>query len=121
VIRWELFMPDGRVVEGRGQDAPEGMKLSELAAEAVAGRYQHPAGTTVYVAGKTDLLWTVQHVIAAGPDARAHGLPPVSKALGLTPACSACRVWMMPNGDVGIGRSVEEVAAAYRAFAQARA
>ena len=121
MIRWELFMPDGRVVEGRGQDAPEGMKLSELAAEAVAGRYQHPAGTTVYVAGKTDLLWTVQHVIAAGPDARAHGLPPVSKALGLTPACSACRVWMMPNGDVGIGRSVEEVATAYRAFAQARA
>ena len=119
-IRWELFMPDGRVVEGHGQDAPEGMKLSTLAADAIAARFVHPAGTTVYAAGKLSLSWTVQQVYAVGPLAVAHGLARSSKALSLSPLGEALRVFLMPNGEVGVGRSVEEVGLAYQAFAKAR-
>lgn len=119
-VRWELLMPDGRIVAGEGQDAPAGMKLSTLAKDALHARFVHPAGTTVYVAGSTELRWTVQHIFAAGKEAARHRLPQRCKALGLSTK-EGGKVWIMPNGELGIGRTVEEVGVAFREFAMARA
>jgi len=113
-------MPDGRILEGRGQDAPAGLKLSTLAADAIHASFTHPAGVPVYVAGKADILWTVQNVFTQGKTARGHRLPPTCKAMGIMPTREGARVWIMPNGDINIARTIEEAGETYRAFALAR-
>ena len=125
-IRWELLMPDGRVIEGEGQDAPAGMKLTDLAKDALHARFTHPAGTVVYVAGPASLRWTIQNIHSFGKRGQRflveHGVKPTTKALGiagrgdkLNPA-TALLVWIMPLGAIGIGGSVEHVEAAWNAF-----
>ena len=120
MIRWELLMPDGRIIAGRGQDAPAGLKLSTLAADAIHARFNHPAGVPVYVAGEAGILWTVQNVFTQGKTAKGHRLPPTCKAMGIMPTREGSRVWIMPNGDIGIASTVEKVGESYRAFALAR-
>ncbi len=123
-IRWELFMEDGRIVRGEGQDAPGPLKLSDLARDAIHARFIHPAGTLVYVAGSTELVWTIQNLISYEGDAkkhmvqqlaRGHLMLPKSKALGLT-VRDGSKVWMFPDGSLGIGRSIEDAGRAWMAF-----
>lgn len=119
-ISWELFMPDGQLIEGRGQDAPGGMKLSTVAAEAAAARFRTATGAWVYIAGAADLVWTVQNIFSYGERGVAHlvnsGVKPHTKALGVGTPREGCRLWIMPNGDLGIGRSVEDIGLAWQAF-----
>lgn len=111
-IRWALFMPEGKVIHGSGPDAPGSLKLSNLARDAVHLMFQHPAGPPIYVSGSADLLWTVRGIV--GTDWRA-------RALGLLPILEGSRIWLMPDGSLGIGRTTQEVAVAYDAFARATA
>ena len=112
-------MEDGSIVEGEGQDAPAGMKLSELAADAVHARFVHPGGTEVFVFGPVVLHWTIQNVLSYGDKSKdkRHVLCPHSKALSLRSSYEHAKVFVMPDGTVGIGRTVEDCGAAYRAFA----
>lgn len=119
-VRWELLMPDGRVVQGQGQDAPGGMKLSTLAKDASFARFTF-GPLQVYVMGGIDLHWSMQRVIGYGPEAKAMGLPPVSRALALMAQRQPALLWIMPDGSIGLARTVEEVGLAFRAFAIAKA
>lgn len=113
-------MPDGRVVEGEGQDAPGGMKLSTLAKDASFARFTY-GPIKVYTMGGLDLHWSVMRVIAYGPEAKAMRIPPVSRALALLADRQPARLWIMPDGSIGLARTVEEVGLACRAFALAQA
>ena len=79
-IRWTLLMPDGALVEGEGQDAPAGLKLSTLAEDAMAGRFRFRDGPYIYVAGAVDLHWTIPTLIGYGPEARSSSRWPRSTA-----------------------------------------
>ena len=121
MIAWELMLPGGQVVRGEGQDAPEGMKLADLAREAIASRWTHTkAGTVIYAAGPVAITWTVQNIYALGPKGAefmvTKGVMPHTKALSLVPACETCKVFLMPDGTIGVGRRVEEVGLAWQAF-----
>ena len=121
-LAWAVLMPDGLLVEGAGQDAPGGMKLSTIAREALALRFQPRPGLVVYVAGPAELTWTVQSILACGAEGKrmvqAHGIPQVSRALGVEAGLGS-RLWMLPGGALGLGRSVEDVERAWGLFAEA--
>lgn len=110
-IRWALLMPDGSVIRGSGPDAGEGLKLVDLAKQAMHAMVQHRSGPLIFVAGSLDLLWSVQGIV---------GRSEKQRALGMQALAEGARVWVMPDGWLGIGRSIEAVEKAVRAFTTAQ-
>lgn len=106
---------DGNVVGGRGK-TPD---LRNLALAAVGAAFIHPCGAILYVAGPTDLLWTVD-IGLAGP-----GAGKVERRWGFDlMASGGSRLWWDSSGGMGVGRSVEDVERVYQALhlmAEARA
>ncbi|KKN85937.1 hypothetical protein LCGC14_0273490 [marine sediment metagenome] len=111
-------MPDGKLIEGEGQDAPGGLRLSNLAEDAVAARFVR-GSTDVYIAGPVDLHWSVQKVHAIGPDGATARLTSTSRALVLRSLDEDARVFIMPDGAVNIARTVEQAGVAYEAITRA--
>lgn len=86
------------------------MKLSTIAADAAVAMFRHESGPPVFVVGGAAIMWTVQGTVGSSVRQRALGL-------GVPPGR---RLWILPDGCMGIAMSLEELTAAYELLEAAR-
>ena len=85
----------GKVVTGKGATRAH---LTDMLKESIAGAFQ-VGPLQIFVAGPTDLKWTVQLIVGCSAEERAWGILPRGGS----------RVWILPSGHIGIGESIEAV------------
>ena len=93
VARWAAVTEDGVLNRGRGWDGVH-VAMAEADAALLMLRGQRP----VYIRGPVNMLSTVE-VDIRGNQTRAWGIRPRE----------GDRVWFLPGGNIGIGKSVEDV------------
>lgn len=94
-VRWAMVTGDGRYVTGKGASRAH---LTNLFKDSVAGAFQI-GPVQLFVAGPTDILWTVQMTLGADAQERSWGLLPRQGS----------RLWVLPSGHLGMGESIEAV------------
>lgn len=99
-VRWLLIFPSGDIAKGMGPEPT----LGRLVREATGAAFLHPRGMLLYAASATDILWTVDQVIA-GP-----GVGGSVRRWGFSIRVrEGSRLWWDPSGVMGIGPTVESI------------
>lgn len=107
MIHWALSMTDGLIVRGADTETDSGVGIGKIVDGALFGVFISPSGVPVFVSGGVDVMWTVRRVV---------GDPRSARALGLRSVAGDARVWMMPDGSMGLGRSTQEITKAFAAL-----
>ena len=96
MTRWALLMPSGHVEVGAGR--PD--HFQGIARAAVGALFTNGRGQVLIVVGAANVEWTCER------DAVTHAEGAIY--WGLAPPPGA-RVWLGPNGTIGIGKCIEDV------------